>query len=382
MGYQHYDLTVKQSAKKQAPLCGDVVECARDFSATLAVICDGLGSGAKAHTAAAWHTARLMRMLAGGYSVRKAFGRILATLRANRGTDNPWAALALARVRPDGETTLLAHEMPGALLLSERRAVTLPARSAVREGCLMTESLCHLGPGDGVLLFSDGVSQAGMGVRGGTGWPEEEVAEAVDGWLRDGAKLREIPELVHDRARELWGKTPGDDCTVALLSCRQGVQVNILTGPPRDRATDAEIVSGFLHREGLKIICGYTTAAIAGRILGRPVKLDPSQDNPLVPPSYLLEGVDFVTEGAVTLSQVCRLLDADLAGWRESHGVSRLANYLQIADCVRMVVGLAENPANSDLTFRQLGVPSRRDLAGLIAAKLRAAGKLVEVEYA
>jgi hypothetical protein len=49
------------------------------------------------------------------------------------------------------------------------------------------------------------------------------------------------------------------------------VHVNLLFGPPRSPADDAPMMELFFSKHGTHIVCGGTTAKIAGRYLDRPV---------------------------------------------------------------------------------------------------------------
>jgi hypothetical protein len=184
---------------------------------------------------------------------------------------------------------------------------------------------------------------------------------------------------VHDHARLLWGLKSGDDCTAILASCRPGITVNILTGPPAHRADDRTLVGRFLQSEGRKVVCGATTAKIVGQRLG--VSLEVEQSESLIaPPTYRLKGVDLVTEGAVTLNQAYNILDEDPTEYEEESGVTHLCDLLHGADRVNIFLGMARNPASGDIAFRQQGILPRIKVVPLLAERLRQQGKLVVVE--
>jgi hypothetical protein len=168
----------------------------------------------------------------------------------------------------------------------------------------------------------------------------------------------------------VWGEKPGDDCTAVGAICRWGRALNILTGPPRDRSHDSEVVSRFLLAEGAKVVCGATTAELVARVLGTQLAADSESPSLVAPPKYVLTGVDLVTEGAVTLNQVYNVLDADSAAFDEESGVTEPHDLL---------VG-ADNPAHEHTSFRQRGILPRRTIVGLLAARLDAAGKLVSID--
>jgi hypothetical protein len=271
--------------------------------------------------------------------------------------------------------------MPGPILIGPRHAAVIPQRTLTLENSLIGEGNCHMEPGEGLIVVSDGISQAGMGTSMRLGWEIEGVCRYINACLIDGVHVREIPQYIHRRAVELWGPRPGDDCTVSLAYCREGKTVNILTGPPSDPGRDAEVVSKFFLAEGSKVVCGGTTASIVAAHRGMKLTVEEDPQSMVAPPKYAIEGIDLVTEGAVTLNQVFNILDEDPATFEEDSGVTELYDYLNSADRVNFLMGVARTPASENIAFRQRGILTRTRIVGLLAEKLRKAGKLVVIEY-
>ena len=63
----------------------------------------------------------------------------------------------------------------------------------------------------------------------------------------------------------------------------------------------------FMHAEGKKVVCGGTTANIAARILHKEIITKVDYNDPDVPPMAVIDGLDLVTEGVLTLGKVCLL---------------------------------------------------------------------------
>jgi hypothetical protein len=358
-----------------------VVAFERTPQATTVVCADGIGTGIRAHIAATMATARLLELLRLDFSLRRAFGSLVKTMEAAKKADLPYVAFSVARILPEGETTVLCYEAPGPLLVGRRNAAVLPRRTMVVEGALTEETHCHLEPGEGVLLMSDGITQAGLGGQIKGGWQIEGVAQYVSDLLARGVLWEELCASVNRRAVALSADTAGDDTTVVLASCRWGKTVHILTGPPSDRRKDAEVANRFLSLEGPKIICGATTAEIVARVLKEEVMVDPTSQSLLAPPTYVLKSVDLVTEGAVTLNQLYNVLDESPAMFDERSGVTDLYQMLAEADRVHILLGTAHNPAADHISFRQRGLLPRARIVHRIAEQLREAGKLVVIEH-
>ncbi|HQG29239.1 MAG TPA: hypothetical protein PLY73_11880, partial [Candidatus Ozemobacteraceae bacterium] len=95
-------------------------------------------------------------------------------------------------------------------------------------------------PGEGIMLMSDGITQAGIGKTIKLGWSTEGVRRYLDECRAEGRSMSEMAGLVHDQARIYWEGPFGDDCTTLLARVRTGIVINIFTGPPADQRLDGE----------------------------------------------------------------------------------------------------------------------------------------------
>lgn len=380
MGYIHVEIDSTQIPKRTGNPCGDVIGWERTAAHTTMVVSDGLGSGIKANIAATMCVSRVLELLRSGYSLRKAFSSVVQTMNEVMGTDMPYAVFTVVRVLVDGVTSILTYEMPQPLLVTSKYCNVLKTRTINVENSLIHEANCHLDPGEGILICSDGISQAGLGSGLPSGWGEEGISRYIQGILSSGYSPREVPHQVIREAKQLWGRKLGDDCTTALAYCRRGKTVNILTGPPTRRDKDHETVHRFMLMEGTKVVCGGTTSQVVARVLGKQVSMDSTVQSMLAPPKSYIDGIDLVTEGAVTLNQVYNVLDEESEAFDEESGVTELHELLKDADRVVLLMGSAINPAAGDISFRQRGILTRQAIVPLIAQKLEKLGKLVIME--
>jgi hypothetical protein len=333
-------------------------------------------------------------------------------MQACRDPEKPFAAFSIARIRSDGYATVFSYDAPLPILVSRQGATVLANRPFPLPGGLAMESNCQLEMGEGILLMSDGITQAGLGYGTNTEWTSEGVVRFVNNKISSRLKLSLAPEMLHKEAQGRWkgevqenprpasgrsfspyspdirhqatvkqtAKVTGDDCSIILGLCRTGQTVNIFTGPPQDRDNDLPTVKRFLQLPGLKIVCGGTTAKLVAKFLNVPLEMESEPMSTIAPPRYGIKGINLVTEGAVTLNQVYNILDEDIANLHEDSGVTELRLLLGVADKLNIIIGKADNTANADISFRQRGVLSRKVLIPLLAEKLRQEGKLVNVE--
>jgi len=274
----------------------------------------------------------------------------------------------------------MSYEAPPPIVISHRCA-TLPRPHTVKLATgSVSEFHAHLRPEDGLMIMSDGITQAGLGADMPRGWTAEGVRKEVHHRAQAGKDLASIARHVHDRARKMSASAQ-DDTTVAVVRCREGTVVNILTGPPADPQKDEEVVRRFFQAPGRRIVCGGTTAEVVTRETGAEMEVEQEVTSDIAPPRAVIDGIDLVTEGSLSLNQAYNILDEAPGKLERDSGVSDLYGYLHRADRINITVGQARNPANGDIAFRQRGILTRDKIVPLLAQKLREAGKLVEVRW-
>ncbi len=378
-GYLHVEIASAQSSKHPGEPCGDFFRHDRSPFATTVIVADGIGSGVKAHIAAVMCVSRLFGLLEREFSLREAFAAVARTMTSAMGSDLPFVAFTVARIHADGRTTVLSYESPPPIFVGMRRAQVLNQRTLSLDRAVVGEAQCHLETGEGLLICSDGITQAGLGAGLGLGWEAAGVCEYLNELLGEGIPITTLASEVHDRARGLWGARARDDCTAIVASCRPGRTVNVFTGPPAHRVHDRALVAKFLQSDGAKVVCGATTAKIVGQKMGTTVEVEESVSL-ITPLAYRLRGIELVTEGAITLNQVYNILDEDPVEYTEASGVTQLCALLHGADRINIFLGRARNPASNDISFRQQGILPRTKVVPLLAEKLRQRGKLVVLE--
>ena len=93
-----------------------------------------------------------------------------------------------------------------------------------------------------------------------------------------------------------------------VVRTRKAQIVNLLTGPPADEKDDERMVRDLMESEGKKIISGGSSANLTARILRKEIVTHVNYADPFVPPTASIEGIDLVTEGALTLAGALKLL--------------------------------------------------------------------------
>lgn len=374
-----FEDTTAQNLKHGQRVCGDAFICERDEQGTLAVICDGIGSGMYANIAAISCVARLRELLQQGVSLRAAAEMVAASMHKAREAEIPFSAFSAVSISPDGHFSIYTYESPAPVRIADGIAEALTPVFYTAGYEVVGEISGLLDIGDSLALFSDGVSQAGLGHGYAWGIGSEGVATFIAKELADGKSLSALPQSINTMAAAISGERYEDDATCMLLHCREATQLTLLTGPPARAARDGEYIQDFMAMPGAKAVCGSTTTEIISRELKREVGLCPVDASLGSPPEYLIKGLDLVTEGAVMLNQAYNLLDEPMENLGNGV-VERLCKMMLKADAVHFMLGGAGNAAHSGLLFKQIGVLPRKKAVRLISEKLQALGKLVTVK--
>jgi hypothetical protein len=140
----------------------------------------------------------------------------------------------------------------------------------------------------------------------------------------------------------------------------------VITGPPFNRERDGELAERVQTFDGRKVICGGTTAGIVSRLLNRHVSVNLAQLDPEIPPAAVMDGVDLVTEGTVTLAKVAQILErGNAVEMARKNPATDLISLMLQSDIVEFLVGTRINEAHQDPN-----VPVELDLRRNIVRKI------------
>lgn len=378
--YIHTNIDIRQSSKKVGAPCGDVVEVYRDAITTNIILCDGIGSGLKANLYAHMCCARIVEMLKSGSSLQRCFDAVGDTMNKAWGKDEPFAVFTIARILENGKTTVLSYDMPTPVFIGKHYATLMKTRTFYWEKALISESNFQLNRNEGIILMSDGITQAGLGNGLTNGWESEGVSRFVNN--NEYLLKQDMPKLaeaVHNQALLLWGRKYGDDCSVVIAFNRRGITLNILTGTPISKEDDSEFVEEFMESEGIKVVCGGSSAKMLAREIRQPIDIV-DEGTFITPPAFSIPGITLSTEGMITLNQLYNILGEDIDYTDDENVVLELARYFQNADKILFWVGKAANIGNQIMELKQQGILNRLKIVELISEKLRTMNKLVSVK--
>jgi len=380
-----------QRSKHGQSICGDVFlsEKVKHEGRIVSVLSDGLGSGVKACVLATMTATMALKFTASPMDTLKSAEIIMDTLPICSVRKISYSTFTIVDMASTGETRIIEHGNPPFLLIRPKSEVVV-AKTEMRpkrwHDRVISFSTFDVEREDRIVFFSDGITQAGMGeFRTPRGWGLENADKFVREQIRWNPYIsaRELSRLLVAKAEEVDGLTAKDDITCGVIYFRSPRPLLVLTGPPFNRTHDQDLANMARLTPGSKVICGGTTANILSRLLQRPIKEDAGQPrSQKVPPAVRMEGFDLVTEGALTLSEVLRLLEEGFAP--EDLGANaavRLANLLLDSDIVKFAVGTSVNEAHQDPTF-PVELDLRRNVVKRIARLLESKHmKRVIIQY-
>jgi hypothetical protein len=371
-------------------LCGDWVKVAATPDDLVVALSDGLGSGVKANILATLTAEIAADMLERGASLDEVVETLVETLPECQVRHLAYATFAVLRIHHAREVYLAEYDSPPLILVRRGKVVNLPLQERVIADRKMREGRFTIELGDTLVMLSDGYLHAGVGGLYRMGWGWQNIATAVQRWAATNGDCTQLAAALRHTCLKLSNNRPGDDATAVVMRVRPERKAVVMTGPPADAARDREAVARLMGAEGVKVICGGTTAQMAARVLDKPLRVEwrpqraGSAQGPgaKLPPAGQLEGIDLVTEGILTLSSTVDRLRAattvsDLPP--DQDAATRFARVLLDADQIHFIVGDAINPQQLADVVR--GIPMRQIYLNELIAKLNELNKLVTMEH-
>ena len=370
-------------------LCGDhvdIVEQGED--STVIVLADGLGSGVKASILSTLTSKIISTMMAEGLKLEECVETIAATLPICSVRGVAYSTFTIIHLIHNATAEIIQYDNPLVIMIRNFELYQYPQSELNIGGKKIYKATIPLQENDIFIAMSDGCPHAGIGIAYNFGWRREDIADFMVSVAPQGYTAKTLSTMLVDECNKLYGNQPGDDATACVIRVRKREPMNLLFGPPRNRDDCDRMMSLFFSKEGKHIICGGTTASIAAKYLGKPVKASLNFVQSDVPPIAEIEGVDLVTEGVITINKVIEYAKDALGTnelyeeWGYRHDGASLICRLLFEDAtdINFYVGRAVNPAhqNPDLP---INFNIKMNLVEQLTACLKQMGKRVKVSY-
>lgn len=385
------DISYRSLNKYHEELCGDKVEIIKTADSDILILADGMGSGVKANILATLTSKILGTMLLNGATIDQCVETIVKTLPVCQVRQVAYSTFSILQIFRNGDAYLVEFDNPSCIFMREGKLEPISFNERLIEGKRVNECRFQVRRNDCFVLMSDGAIHAGVGQLLNFGWTWKHIAEyAVQNNSR-GYTANRFANLLSKACDDLYMGHPGDDTTIAVARITEPKVVNLFTGPPENPEDDAVVINRFMEGHAKRIVCGGTSANIAARILEREIKTSFNYTDPKIPPTAVIQGIDLVTEGVITLSRTLQLLRRYAMGegldeeyfleLDKGNGGSMVARMI-IEECthLNMYVGKKINAAhqNPELPF---DLSIRMNLVEQIRETAVKMGKYVSIAY-
>ena len=370
-------------------LCGDHIEVVEQQENTsVIVLADGLGSGVKANILSTLTSKIISTMMANQLSIEECVSTIASTLPVCQVRKVAYSTFTIIRIVNYEYAEIYQYDNPHLIFIRDGQSMDYLESSLEIDGKTIYKSKIDLKENHTFVMFSDGVTHAGVGEHLNFGWLRENVIDFMNVIYDNAYSAKTLATLLTDKCNSLYGNHPGDDTTVCVVKIRQRQPMNLLIGPAKNPEDDEKMLSLFFSKEGKHIVCGGTTSTIVSRYLDKPVMMDSEYIDKDVPPTASIEGVDLVTEGVLTINKVLEYAKSYLNNndkyydWSyKRDGASMISRYLfEEATDIHFFVGRAMNPAHQNPEL-PINFNIKMHLIDELATCLQKMGKRVKVNY-
>lgn len=370
-------------------LCGDHVDIVEpNDNSTVIVLSDGLGSGVKACILSTLTSKIISTMMAEGIPLEDCVETIAATLPVCSVRGVAYATFTIIHLLNNETAELIQYDNPHVIVIRDEKIWDYPKTEMTIGEKNIYKSVIKLQENDIFIAMSDGCPHAGIGSTYNFGWKREEIASFMELLAPAGYTAKTLSTMLVDECNKLYEDKPGDDTTACVVRIRKREPMNILFGPPSNRDDADRMMALFFSKRGKHIVCGGTTSSIAAKYLGKPIEASLDFANSDLPPIAMIEGVDLVTEGVITVNRVLEYArdylgeNKNYEHWSfERDGASLISRMLfEEATDINFYVGKAINPAhqNPDLP---INFSIKMNLVDELSKCLRQMGKKIKVSY-
>ena len=350
------DIGAYQKQKDGEDCFGDTIYSKKipEERRVISVLSDGLGSGVKANILSSMTTRMAMKFMEDNTDLLRSSEIMMDALPICQIRKISYATFSIVDSELEGKTRIFEMDNPRYIFIRGNKQLAIKGRefsSPKWKERTIGVSQITTQPEDRIILMSDGVTQAGLGNKKyPLGWGRQGCIDFVlkeiekDPYMSSQTLAQKI---VEEALTKEIDRKAGDDISCVCIYFRTPRKLLVLTGPPFDEDKDREFAELVSTYDGKIAICGGTTANIIERELCLKCEIDKTSFDVNIPMASLMEGIDLVTEGILTLTDVYRMLKEGID--RKPNVASvRLVNLLLGSDRIDFVVGTKINVAHQD----------------------------------
>lgn len=353
------EVGVFQKSHTGERICGDVflTRKVKEENRTIAVLSDGMGHGVKANLLATLTATMALNFTVEHKDVHKIAEIIMNTLPVCSERKISYSTFTIIDIEDKGQTTIINYDNPECIVIRGEELFhpqwhTIILEKASNQDKEIRACTFKAQKEDRIVMFTDGITQSGLG-KGhyllGFGW--ENTRDLIVTKVKDKNDISaaRLAGLVVNKAHANDEYNSKDDISSVVIYLRQPRKLLLCSGPPFDKNKDDYLVEKVKTYSGKKILSGGTTVDIISKKLNVPVEDTLEFDDPDLPPISIMEGIDLVTEGILTLSKVAGILEKYNERTELGSGpADKIIKLLLESDEINLCIGTAINVAHQD----------------------------------
>ena len=277
-----WDISVISRNKNGETLCGDQCALEWDGNDATVILSDGLGSGVKANILSTLTTTMLTTMLKGSVPIDECVTTVAETLPMCKERKLAYATFTILQTAGT-RVRLIQYDNPNAVFVHNGAITKYNYSVNFIQEKELHESYLHFDVGDMLVLFSDGVSEAGRGVTTDAGWAQQDIEDFILRNYSSNVSSQRMAASILSTVKTLDMDAMHDDTTVVVARLRERCPVNVMIGPPERKDDDLSTMRLFFGKDGKHVVCGGTTANAVAAYLGVKVHTLPGSGTEEVP---------------------------------------------------------------------------------------------------
>ncbi|MBN2166119.1 MAG: SpoIIE family protein phosphatase [Marinilabiliaceae bacterium] len=388
----YIEIELSQESKANQNVCGDACESRKikEEDRIITVLSDGLGSGIKANILATMTTSMALQFTAKNNPVERTAEFIMNTLPIDSQRKISYSTFTIVNIDCFGEAHIVEFDNPPVLIFRNGSFLNLNKKKEFiarpdNIKAMVSYYNIKLQKEDRIILVSDGITQSGMGkIKTPFGWSNDGLQNFIQQAINNKPDIsaQQLSHLITERAKANDSGLFKDDATCQVIYCRTPRKLVLASGPPYYDNYDRHLAERVESFDGKKIICGGTTSKIISRELNRPIEVIINTEPSDLPPISKMDGIDFITEGILTLGKVSGLLEKQKPATITGNGpAEKIIRFLLSCDSILILAGTQVNNAHQDPNL-PVELEIRRNVLKKIRALLEEKYfKTVEIEY-
>lgn len=370
-------------------LCGDHVDVLEQGeNDTIIVLADGLGSGVKASILSTLTSKIISTMMAAGLSMEHCVNTIADTLPICSVRGVAYSTFTLIHLLENKKAEVYQFDNPLIIVLRDGKHYCPPKHVHQIGDKTIYHSMIDLQENDLFIAMSDGVTHAGIGLDRKFGWEREDIISYLESLYDPNFSAKTWATILLEEVNNLYRFKPGDDTTVCAIRMRKNEALNVMFGPPAVHEETDRMIEEFLASGGKHVVCGGTTSSLVAEYLGVDLIPNLDYDDPNIPPTANIKGMELVTEGVITVNRVLDYAkdyledNSSYVKWGfKMDGASKLSRMMfEDATNINFFIGRAINPAHQNPSL-PINFSIKMQLIIELAEALKRMGKRVQVTY-